>query len=94
MPSHDLLMRFQEDMTVEQSWIVNGVHYARTSRDWLAKLDANKNEALRILANTYSENVYARFVDWRLFYIAVEEFFGYDDGQQWIVSHYLFRNNK
>ena len=38
----------------------------------------------------YGDEAYAWFVRWRVFYIAVEEMFAYDGGEEWGVSHYKF----
>lgn len=41
MPSHDLLLYFQDDLTLVESWYINGKHYSRTCEDWLVKQDRN-----------------------------------------------------
>ena len=91
MPSDDLLLHFQEDLALVNHWGVNGKHYERTCNEWLRKMDSKRDEALAVLAGVYGEeNKHKRYVDWRLFFLACAELFGYKGGEEWAVSHYLF----
>jgi cyclopropane-fatty-acyl-phospholipid synthase len=45
-----------------------------------------------VLAATYGEAEARRWwVYWRVFFMSCAELFGYRSGQEWLVSHYLFR---
>lgn len=93
MPADDLFERFQEDLELVQHWRVNGVHYQRTAEAWLANLDRNRAEALRILARTHGDSrAKAWLENWRVFFMACAELWGYRGGEEWFVSHY--RMNK
>ena len=91
MPSHDLLPRFQEDLVLRDSWIVPGTHYARTLDAWLHNLDANTDEALRLLQIDGRSTAHAKRLlgGWRLFLLSTKEIWGYRQGNRWLVSHYL-----
>jgi cyclopropane-fatty-acyl-phospholipid synthase len=44
-----------------------------------------------ILEATYGRGEAARWLHrWRIFSLACAELFGYRQGRQWLVSHYLF----
>ncbi len=93
MPSDDLLLHYQGSLQVDNHWRLNGRHYARTARAWLNNLDANREKILTILEPVYGKAGKHRWmVRWRLFFIACEELFGFRQGQEWWVSHYLFSN--
>ena len=95
MPSDDLLLRFQEDLSLETQWRWSGVHYEKTSNAWVANMDRHRDGIMPILAETYGESDATRwFYRWRLFYLACAELFGYNRGQEWWVSHYLFQNQQ
>jgi cyclopropane-fatty-acyl-phospholipid synthase len=90
MPSHDLMGFFQRDLVLEQRWVVPGTHYARTLQAWLANLDANRAEALRILGRTRTPSQARRLLaTWRLFLISTDEIWKWRGGGEWLVSHYL-----
>ncbi|ORZ38269.1 S-adenosyl-L-methionine-dependent methyltransferase [Catenaria anguillulae PL171] len=91
MPSFDLFPSyFQDQLKVEHSWAVNGVHYAKTSRQWLENMDKRQKECMPWLVRCYgAEGAAAWWHRWRVFYIAVEELFAFNSGNEWFVGHYL-----
>ena len=91
MPSDDLPAHFQDDLKLINRWRWDGTHYEKTANAWLQNMDANRDQITPILANTYgAENVVLWRNRWRMFYMACAELFGYADGQEWWVGHYLF----
>ncbi len=92
MPSHNLLMHFQERLTLDSDWKVDGTHYQKTAEAWLKNMDAHKEEIIPLFRDTYGPNQATKWwAYWRVFYLSCAELWGYRSGQEWIVSHYRFR---
>lgn len=91
MPSRGLISQFADLFALEDIWQWDGTHYARTARDWLRNLDANREEALQTLKPVYGGKAELWLQRWRLFFLATEGLFGYGQGDHWGVSHYRLR---
>ncbi len=92
MPSRNLYLHFAPPLQIEKMWVVDGVHYQRTSEAWLENMDANRERIRPILENVYGVDQATKWwAYWRIFYMAVAELFGARGGKEWEVTHYLFR---
>jgi cyclopropane-fatty-acyl-phospholipid synthase len=91
MPSDDLALRFVGDLRLRQRWRWDGRNYERTANAWLQNLDANREQALAVLGATHGLAHAQQWLQrWRIFFMSCAELFGYRNGQEWWVSHYLF----
>ena len=91
MPSDDLALHFQDHLKLLQRWRWDGTHYERTANAWLANMDAQRETLWPVLERTYGrEHTALWWTRWRIFFMACAELFGYENGRQWWVSHYLF----
>ncbi|MCB1019525.1 MAG: class I SAM-dependent methyltransferase [Acidobacteria bacterium] len=90
MPSADVFTHFEREMRLSRQWSWGGEHYQKTAEAWLANMDRRKGEVLAVLSRTYGADEAERtFQRWRIFFMACAELWGYAEGKEWVVGHYL-----
>ena len=91
MPSADTFLHFPDHLGLKERWLLPGTHYQRTANHWLANQDLHRDEVLRVLMATYgADQARLWWQRWRIFWMACAELFGYRNGSEWLVAHYLF----
>lgn len=91
MPSDDLLLHFQRHLCVLDRWYLDGTHYQKTCEAWLERLDAGRERALAALAGAAADaDPLQLLTEFRLFFMTCAEAFGYNQGREWGISHYLY----
>ncbi|MDB5466759.1 MAG: cyclopropane-fatty-acyl-phospholipid synthase [Phenylobacterium sp.] len=91
MPAYDLLPKFRGELIERGRWQISGAHYEKTAAAWLRNLDARTTAAGEALAlGADPRPVADQLAAWRLFFMITAESFGFDEGRQWMIGHYLF----
>jgi cyclopropane-fatty-acyl-phospholipid synthase len=94
MPSDALIFQLQDHLAVEKHWQVNGRHYSKTAEAWLKNLDQHRSAILPVMQDVYGLQDAGRWLQrWRIFFMACAELWGYRDGREWLVSHYLLKKS-
>ena len=91
MPARDTLLHFQKDLHLQYQWDLCGSHYQKTAEAWLNNLDQHRKEISEVFTTTYGKEQAAIWQQrWRIFLMSCAELFGYNEGNEWQVAHYLF----
>uniref|UniRef100_UPI004040CB63 Tetrahydroprotoberberine N-methyltransferase n=1 Tax=Glaucium flavum TaxID=56853 RepID=UPI004040CB63 len=91
--SASALLYFQDDVTILDHWVVNGMHMARSVDAWRKKLDKNMELAREILLPGLGskEAVNGVITHIRTFCMGGYEQFSYNNGEEWMVAQMLFK---
>ncbi|MHA3056269.1 class I SAM-dependent methyltransferase [Acinetobacter sp. ANC 4633] len=92
MPSASTFLHFQEHLELSQHWQWSGQHYEKTANAWLSNMDAQETELRPIFEQIYGKDADAWWQRWRIFFMACAELFGFEQGQEWVIGHFLFQN--
>ena len=91
MPSTSTFLHFQQHLSLEKQWQWSGKQYQHTANAWLNNMDQHQAELAPIFAVTYGEDADIWWQRWRIFFMACAELFGYGQGREWVIGHFLFQ---
>ncbi|USA54505.1 cyclopropane-fatty-acyl-phospholipid synthase family protein [Acinetobacter sp. C32I] len=91
MPASSTFLHFQQHLELSQHWQWSGTHYEKTANAWLENMDRNAEQLKPLFEKVYGQDAAAWWQRWRIFFMACAELFGFEQGQEWIVGHFLFK---
>ncbi|MBV6574068.1 class I SAM-dependent methyltransferase, partial [Acinetobacter baumannii] len=91
MPSTSTFLHFQEHLELTQQWQWSGEHYMRTANAWLDNMDNQEVELKPLFKKIYGKDANIWWQRWRIFFMACAELFGFEQGQEWVIGHFLFK---
>lgn len=90
MPAASTFLHFQEHLQLKSHWQWSGEHYGHTSNAWLKNMDRHQASLQPVFEQTYGEDAQIWSQRWRIFFMACAELFAYENGQEWVIGHFLF----
>lgn len=94
MPSEDLFEHFQQNLRIAKQWSVPGTHYQKTAEAWLSNMKAKRQKVMEIMNETYGRDEALKWwAFWKIFFLSCAELWGYKNGTEWKVTHYLFEHH-
>lgn len=91
MPASSTFLHFQQHLELSQHWQWSGTHYEKTANAWLENMDRNAEQLKPLFEEVYAQDAAAWWQRWRIFFMACAELFGFEQGQEWIIGHFLFK---
>ena len=91
MPAVSTFLHFQQHLELTQQWQWSGEHYEKTANAWLNNMDAHEAQLKPLFKKIYAKDADAWWQRWRIFFMACAELFGLEQGQEWVVGHFLFK---
>lgn len=56
-------------------------------------MDRHEKSLKPLFEKTYGQDAAAWWQRWRIFFMACAELFGFEQGQEWVIGHFLFNKN-
>ncbi|KAI3956390.1 hypothetical protein MKW92_049435 [Papaver armeniacum] len=84
---------FEDDVSVVDHWLLNGMHMARSQEEWAKKLDKNLEVAQKELKLGLGSEAAANQVITHLktFFVGGAVQFSFNNGEEWMISQLLFK---
>ncbi|XP_024531246.1 (S)-coclaurine N-methyltransferase [Selaginella moellendorffii] len=89
-----LLLNFQDDLSIVGHWRIDGRHHGLSSDAYARQMSENADLIRPIFNDVYGkEQANVWMGRWKAVFILFAEMYKFDNGQQWLLSHYLFKKN-